>query len=158
MLHIPWVYPGTIPTAHPYTRFEMASLEAPGRFPPNSCKFEKQPVFRYHLGQSVPVDCLMIQVPYALVDQASAVVLLQAWMEAEQLDYYRIITTDENDHTRITYVIFYDEVEQKGKYWNREQGGKAQDLRAITPPKREWDMVLDHLRSPALNAEEFDQV
>ncbi len=28
MLAIPWVYPVTIPTAHPYTRFEMASLDA----------------------------------------------------------------------------------------------------------------------------------
>jgi hypothetical protein len=29
MLHIQWVYPVPIPAAHPYTRFEMASI-----FPP----------------------------------------------------------------------------------------------------------------------------
>src|SRR6266566_2136415 len=32
MLAIPWVYPVTIPTAHPYTRFEMASLLAPHHY------------------------------------------------------------------------------------------------------------------------------
>jgi hypothetical protein len=136
----------------------LRELEASGRFPPNSCKFEKQPVFRYHLGQAVPVDCLVIQAPYALVDQASAVALLQAWMEAEQLDYYRIITIWDSGHTGTTCLIYYDVVEQKGKYWNKGQGGKAQEMRAITPPKREWDTVLEHLHTPALKGEWFHQV
>jgi hypothetical protein len=134
----------------------LRELETPDRFPPNSCWIEKQSVFRYHLGQAVPVDCLVIKSPNALIDQESAVALLKGWIEAEQLDYYRIITTDDNGKKDTTRLIYYDMVEQKGKYWNKEQGGKAQEIRAITSPQREWDMALEHLRTPALNAEEFD--
>jgi hypothetical protein len=127
----------------------LGELEAPGRYPPDSCKIEKQSVSRHHQGQAVPVDCLVIRAPNAFVDQESAVALLQAWMEAEQLDYYRITTTGDTGHIGTTCLIYYDVVEQKGKYWVKEQGGKGQDLRAITLPKREWDTALDHLHTLA---------
>ena len=76
-------------------------------------------------------------------------------MKAEQLDYYRIATTGENVHTGTTRLIYYDVAEQKGKYWVKEQGGRGQNLRAITTPKREWDTSLDHLHTQAaqLNTE-----
>ena len=91
----------------------------------------------------------MIRAPNALVDEAAAIALLQEWMEAEQLDYYRITTTGDNVHTGTTHLIYYDMAEQKGKYWVKEKGGRGQDLRAITSPKREWDTGLDHLHSLA---------
>lgn len=91
----------------------------------------------------------MIRDPNALADQASAVELLQEWMEAEQLDYYRIIATGGGSSIVTTRLIYYDVAEQKGKYWVKEQGGKGQDLRAITLPKREWDVALDQLHTLA---------
>ncbi len=127
----------------------LRGLEAPGRYPPGSCTIEKQFVSRHHRVQAVPVDCLVIRAPNALVDQASAVALLQAWMEAEPLDYFRIITTGGNGHTDAARLIYYDVAEQYGKYWVKEQGGKGQDLRAITLPKREWDTALDQLHTLA---------
>lgn len=127
----------------------LRELEAPGRYPNGSCTIEKQFVSRHHQDQAVPVDSLVIRAPNALADEAAAIALLQEWMEAEQLDYYRITTTGDNVHTGTTHLIYYDVAEQKGKYWVKEKGGRGQDLRAITSPKREWDTGLDHLHSLA---------
>jgi hypothetical protein len=127
----------------------LRELEAPGRYPNSSCTFEKQFVSRHHQDQAVPVDCLVIRAPNALADQTSAIELLQEWMVAEQLDYYRITTTGDNVHIGTTRLIYYDVAEQKGKYWVKEKGGRGHNLRAITLPKREWDTALDRLHALA---------
>ena len=133
----------------------LRELEAPGRYPNGSCTIEKQFVSRHHQDQAVPVDSLVIRAPNALADQAAAIALLQEWMDAEQLDYYRILTIGDNSHIGTTSLIYYDVTEQRGKYWVKELGGKGQDLRAITLPMREWDTTVENLHTPAaqLNSE-----
>jgi len=86
----------------------------------------------------------MIDAPDALNDQEAAIALLQEWMEAERIDYYRIQTTGRNDPTGKTRLIFYDALEQKGKY--RDQDNKVYELGAMTLPDREWNLPLTQLQ------------
>lgn len=125
----------------------LRHLEAPGRYPTGSCMIERHKVVKR--SQETLVDCLVIDAPEALNDHESAVALLQEWMEAEKIDYYRIKTTGRHDPKGKTRLIFYDELEQKGKYWVEEQGGKGYELRAITTPAREWDLTLAQLQTLA---------
>jgi hypothetical protein len=127
----------------------LRQLEAPGRYPPSTCAIERHPVFRHQQGQSVWVDCLVMHAPEALSDQEAAVALLQQWMEAEELDYYRITTTGSNDPKGKTRLIYYDVLEQKGRYWVQERGGRGQELGAMTLPTREWDPALAQLQELA---------
>lgn len=83
------------------------------------------------------------------MDLETATALLQEWMEAEELDYYRITMRDDNDPTGRTCLIYYDREDQKGKYRAKELGGRGQDLRAITLLELEWDTALDHLHTLA---------
>ncbi len=99
--------------------------------------------------QATWVDCLVVLAPEALSDQEAAVALLQEWMEAEEIDYYRIIPTGRNDPKGKTRLIFYDVLEQKGRYWVQDQGGKGHELGAMTLPTREWDLTLSQLRTLA---------
>lgn len=128
----------------------LSRLEAPGRYPPGSCKIEKHPVSRHMQEQATRVDCLVVHALEALTNQEAAVVLLQEWMEAEEIDYYRITTTGRNDPKGKTRLIYYDVLEQKGRYWVQEQGGKGHELGAMTLLTREWDPVLAQLRTLAI--------
>jgi len=135
----------------------LRGLEAHGRYPQNSCTFAKPSpsVIRHQRGDPVPVNCLEIHAPGIDIDLETATALLQEWIEAEQLDYYRITMCDDNDPTGRTCLIYYDIEDQKGKYRSKELGGRGQDLRAITLPKRAWDAALDQLHTLAtqLNTE-----
>ncbi len=138
--------------AHFNTRANfLRGLEAPGRFPPNSCTFAKPSpsVIRHQRGDPVPVNCLEIHAPGIDLDLETATALLQEWMGAEELDYYRISMRDDNDPTSRACLIYYDIEDKKGKYRAKELGGRGQDLKAITPAKREWDTTLDHLHALA---------
>jgi hypothetical protein len=129
----------------------LRRLEAPDRYQSGSCTIEHPSVFRHQQGQAVQVDCLVIRAPDALPDQESAVALLQEWMEAEEMDYYRITITDANDKT---HLIFYDVLEQKGKYWVQDLGGRGQALGVLTRPTRAWDSVLAQLQTLATQLDE----
>lgn len=123
-------------------------LEAPGRAPIGSCSFKKETVERETLGRRTTVDCLVIQSPTALAGKETAVALLQEWMLAETLDYYRIAVAKRDDPTAVTHIIYYDVVTQRGKYWDKEQGIKGQKtLEAVPLPAREWDTTLAQLRT-----------
>lgn len=92
-------------------RFETRSsllrkLEVPGRYPSGNCTIEKQKVYRRPLGQSVWVDCLVVYAAGAPTDRDGAIALLQEWMEAERLDYYRITITGHNDPADKTHLIY----------------------------------------------------
>ena len=126
----------------------LRQLEVPGRFATGSCAFEKHSVVR-HRGQSAMVDCLVIRAPGALANQDEAMSLLQEWMEAESLDYYRITTKGLNDTTSKSKLIFYDVSVQRGKYWNSEQNGNAFDFGAVLLPTREWDASIVQLQALA---------
>lgn len=129
----------------------LRGLEAPGRYPQNSCTFAKPSpsVIRHQRGDPVPVNCLEIHAPGIDMDLETVTALLQEWMEAEELDYYRITICDDNDPTGRACLIYYDKEDKKGKYRVKELGGRGQDLRAITLAKREWDTTLDHLHALA---------
>ena len=124
----------------------LRQLEVPGRFATGSCAFEKHSVVR-HRGQSAMVDCLVIRAPGALANRDEAMSLLQEWMEAESLDYYRITTKGLNDTTSKSKLIFYDVSAQRGKYWNSEQNGKAFDFEAVLLPIRKWDASIVQLQA-----------
>ncbi|HEY4034990.1 MAG TPA: hypothetical protein VGL94_13605 [Ktedonobacteraceae bacterium] len=124
----------------------LRHLEAPSRYPPGSCMIEKHRVSRHMQEQATWVDCLVVHAPEALSDQETAIALLQEWMEAEEIDYYRITTTSHNDPKGKTRLIFYDVLEQKGRYWVQDQGGKGHELGALMPPTREWDLTLAQLQ------------
>lgn len=128
-------------------------LEAPDRYPPGSCTIEKHPVSRHMQEQAAWVDCLVVHAPEPLTNQEAAVALLQEWMEAEELDYYRITTTGRNDPKGKTRLIYYDVLEQKGRYWVQEQGGKGHELGTVILPLKEWDPALVLLRSLAAELE-----
>ena len=95
------------------------------------------------------VDCLVIRAPGALANRDEAMSLLQEWMEAESLDYYRITTKGLNDTTGKSKLIFYDVSVQRGKYWNSEQNSKAFDFGAIPSPTREWNASIVQLQALA---------
>ena len=95
------------------------------------------------------VDCLIIRSPNALTDYNEAMAILQVWIEAETLDYYRITTAGLKDDASKTRLIFYDVLKQKGKYWNKAQGGKGRDFETVSLPRREWDDSLRQLRESA---------
>jgi len=126
----------------------LRQLEVPGRFATGSCAFEKHSVVR-HRGQPAIVDCLVIRAPGALANRDEAMSLLQEWMEAESLDYYRITTMGLNDTTIKSKLIFYDISAQRGKYWISEQNGKAFDFGAVLLPTREWDASIVQLQALA---------
>jgi hypothetical protein len=129
----------------------LRGLEAPGRYPQNSCTFAKPSpsVIRHQRGDPVPVNCLEIHAPGIDLDLETATALLQEWMGAEELDYYRISMCDDNDPMGRICLIYYDVEDKKGKYRAKELGGRGQDLRAIFPAKREWDTALDRLHALA---------
>jgi hypothetical protein len=122
----------------------LHNLEVSGRYASGSCVMEKHSVVR-HRGQSGMVDCLVVQAPNALADRDEAMTLLQEWMESEALDYYRITTTGRNGDGSKTRLIFYDVPEQRGKYWNKVQGGKGFDFEIVPLTIKEWDAILHQL-------------
>lgn len=93
------------------------------------------------------VNCFIIRSPNALTDYNEAMAMLQEWMEAETLDYYRMMTAGHNDDMSKNRLIFYDVSRQKGTYWNRVSGSKKVDFETVPLPKREWDESLRQLRA-----------
>jgi hypothetical protein len=128
-------------------RHFIATLVAAGRLPAGSCSFRKEPVWREPLRQKVSVDCLVIDNSSPLSTKEAALSLLQAWMQAEQLDYYRIASKEPNAVHEYRYLIFYDMKEQRGKYSVRGEDNRlyVQDIPEIHPPVRPWEAGLRHL-------------
>lgn len=128
-------------------RHFIATLVAAGRLPAGSCSFRKEPVWREPLRQKVSVDCLVIDNSSALSTKEAALSLLQAWMQAERLDYYRIASKEPNAVHEYTYLIFYDMKEQRGKYSVRGKDNRlnVQHIPEIHPPVRPWEAGLRHL-------------
>ena len=136
--------------AHFETRASfLQRLETAGRYPADSFTFIKEDIWRTSLGRRVSVDCLLVRVPEALAEKDDAVALLQEWMLAERLDYYRIAASRREAPSTTTHVIFYEVAEQRGKYWVRDRGGPAQDLAALPLPARAWDPPLAQLQTLA---------
>jgi hypothetical protein len=128
-------------------RHFIATLVAAGRLPGGSCSFRKEPVWREPLRQKVSVDCLVIDSSAALSTKEAALTLVQAWMQAERLDYYRIASKEPNAVHEYTYLIFYDRKEQRGKYSVRGEDNRlhVQDIPQIHLPVRPWEAGLQHL-------------
>ncbi len=125
----------------------LRQLKTSGRYVHGSCNMEKHPLQRQ--GMPAIADCLIIRSPNALADYNEAMAVLQEWTEAESLDYYRIMTAGHNDDMSKNRLIFYDVSRQKGKYWNKEQGGNGIDFEAVPLQKKEWDENLRQLRELA---------
>ncbi len=130
-------------------RHFIATLVASGRLPVGSCSFVKERIWRRSLEQNVSVDCLVIDSSEALSSKEAALSLLQEWMLAERLDYYRIATKEPNTDYEYTYLIFYDMKEQRGKYMTTRGEGatqRVQDIPRIELPAEPWSAGLTHLR------------
>ena len=123
------------------------ALVAEGLLPAGSFSFRKDSYQREQYGPKVFVDCLVIESSAALSSKEKALSLLQVWMQAQQLDYYRIISKEPNDVQEYRYLIFYDMKEQRGKYAVRGEDDRphAQDIPQIYLPVRLWEAGLRHL-------------
>lgn len=114
-------------------------IEDDYQYPPLSCRFDT--VHISHGGRrSYPTDCLMIDVPNALANAASAFEILERWMQAEKLDYYRI------QHSSSDRLVFYNAHKKKGCY---SAGRVSQDFRDFKIELRPWESTLNVIAATA---------
>ena len=93
---------------------------------------------------SVIVDCLVVHAEDALPAKDAAIALLQEWMRFENLDYYRIHSSDRSGSRK---VLFYEVSKSAGVYWARDRGEEPLDFDGpITPRCTDWDTMLSHLQ------------
>jgi len=120
----------------------LRTLEERHRFPQASCKFEKQPVYRKRLEGSDMVDCLVIDAGAALQDMDDAINLLRSWMQAEELEYYRLLNAVNGR------VLYYDAHEHKGRYWAKDRREETV-FDPVDPLPAAWTSQISRMRTIA---------
>lgn len=126
----------------------LRAMEERHAYPRGSCRFEKTRVYREPLERADTVDCLVVRPQDALADKDAAMLLLQAWMRFQKLEYYRICTADGNR------LLFYEGLEQKGLYYAKDLGGKEVAVGQVEPEVAAWDASVARLRALASHVEE----
>ena len=125
----------------------LRTLEKRLQLPLASCKFETQPVYRKYLDGRDMVDCLVMDGDSALQDKDGAIDLVRWWMQAEELDYYRVFNAVNGR------MIYYDVVEGEGLYWAKDRGEDT-EFGPVEPLRASWTSHIDHLRALAEDVDE----
>jgi hypothetical protein len=124
----------------------LRALEARHGYPSGSCAFERVKVRRESFANAVTVKCLSMQAGAALIDEETAVAVLQAWMQFEKLDYYRLAYPDANAARRL---VFYEVADSSGVYWDKDGDLTPVELAAVLPSDTQWNKRLHELRQSA---------
>lgn len=101
-------------------------------------------------GKKIKTQCLILPASDALSSAREATILMQAWMQFDELPYYRVVSPNLSEVKRLA---FYDVQAGEGLFFDRSTGEEVM-LTHISAPRPEWNRRLTTLLNTANEVDE----